>query len=57
MSQFVTAITADRNVTVSFFNDVPTQIKAGGQAMLTEHPLSGAFLETRFIVTGRVGRR
>jgi hypothetical protein len=41
MTQFVTAVTANRNIALRFFKEVPTQIKARGQAMLTEHPLSG----------------
>jgi hypothetical protein len=48
MSQFVTAIAADRNIALSFFKEVSTQMKAGGQAMLTEHPLSGADFEDSF---------
>jgi hypothetical protein len=48
MSQFVTAITADPNVTVSFFKEVPTHIKGGGEAMFTGHPLLGAFIEDSF---------
>jgi hypothetical protein len=55
MSQFVAAVAADRNITVSFFKEVPTQIKAGGQAMLREHPQSGAFIEDSFKCNGRGG--
>jgi hypothetical protein len=48
MSRFEVAVAADRNITVSLFKDVPTQIKERGQAMLTEHPVSGAFIEDWF---------
>jgi hypothetical protein len=48
MSQFVTAIAADRNIAISFFEEVPTLIKARGQAILTEHPVSGAYVVDSF---------
>jgi hypothetical protein len=48
MSELVAAVTADRNVAFSFFKDIPIQTKAMCQAMFTEHPLSGAFIEDSF---------
>jgi hypothetical protein len=38
----ITAVTANRDVTISIPKEIPTKIKAAGQAILTEHPVSGA---------------
>jgi hypothetical protein len=48
MSLLVAAVTTDQDISVNFFKETPTQIKARGQAILTEHPLSGAFMIDSF---------
>jgi hypothetical protein len=40
----ITAVAANRDVTISIFTKVPTKIKTEGKAILTEHPLSGAHI-------------
>jgi hypothetical protein len=45
----ITAVAANRDVTISIPKEIPTKIKAGGQAILTEHPVTGArFLSDSF---------
>jgi hypothetical protein len=56
--EVITAVTANRNVTVSIYKKIQTKIKAGGQAILTEHPVSGThFLWTHSNVMGGIDRR
>lgn len=53
----MSSVNADHNWAVSIFVKLPTKIKAGSYAILTEHPISGALLRTRSNVISGVGSR